>query len=536
MKLAVTMVMLLVLAAGPLYGQNPDQPPPTPEQEQPEVLTSGPVHEAFAEPVNVEPQAGLVVPDEPPAQIQEVPPDERPAGSQFVWVPGYWAWDASRNGYIWVSACWRAAPPKTYWVPGYWARVPEGWEWIPGFWAPVGGQSIEYLPAPPAIENVEPPGPPPSPDVMWVPPCRYWYDGHYILRSGYWLRGQPDWVWVPSHYTWTPRGYVFVPGHWDYALERRGVLFAPVFFPRHIRARPGFSYQLSIVVDLGVLRLNLFTYPRYSHYCFGDWYDDAYLRIGIYPRWESERIRVCYDPIYRYDRWRHVRTDPHWVENERHEYDLRRADRNLRPPRTYHEMEIREAKLPELQRRNLQIAQPLNRVIARRETAMKFEPVGRSEQRRITRQATEVRKFGDERVRWESPAVSHRTVGPLAERQEVAKPPIERREPTAGSLERKAPAKPPVTPAPTERRAEGSPAAQRPFGPGAEHAPPFVSPRDLKMTQPETVRIPRPPIVGRGAPQSRQEAVTPSSPTEERQSPRAPKGRASDRSRNKEKD
>ena len=31
-------------------------------------------------------------------------------GAQFVWVPGYWSWDADRNGYIWVSACWRAAP------------------------------------------------------------------------------------------------------------------------------------------------------------------------------------------------------------------------------------------------------------------------------------------------------------------------------------------------------------------------------------------------------------------------------------------
>ncbi len=87
MRLAVTM-MMLVWAAGPLYGQDPDQPPPTPEQEQPEVLTSGPVHEAFAEPVNLRVQAGLVVPDEPPAQIQEVPPDEKPLGSQFVWVPG----------------------------------------------------------------------------------------------------------------------------------------------------------------------------------------------------------------------------------------------------------------------------------------------------------------------------------------------------------------------------------------------------------------------------------------------------------------
>ena len=39
-------------------------------------------------------------------------------------------------------------------------------------------------------------------------------------------------------------------GYWDYALDRRGVLFAPVYFPRHIYERPMFSYTLSIAVDI----------------------------------------------------------------------------------------------------------------------------------------------------------------------------------------------------------------------------------------------------------------------------------------------
>ncbi len=45
------------------------QPPPVPSQEQPEVLTSRPVHEAFAEPVTLQAQAGLVVPNQPPANF-----------------------------------------------------------------------------------------------------------------------------------------------------------------------------------------------------------------------------------------------------------------------------------------------------------------------------------------------------------------------------------------------------------------------------------------------------------------------------------
>ncbi len=548
MRIAVTM-LLLALAAGPLYAQSPDQPPPTPDQEQPEILTSGPVHEAFAEPVNLQVQAGLVVPQEPPAQIQEVPPEERPQGDQFVWVPGYWAWDTSRQGYIWVSACWRAAPPKTYWVPGYWARVPEGWEWIPGFWASAGVQKIEYLPAPPAIEDLDPVGPPPSLDDVWVPPCRYWYEGHYILRRGYWLHAQPGWVWVPSHFTWTPRGYVFVTGHWDYALEQRGVLFAPVYFPHHLHTRPGFSYRLNVVVDLGVLQVNLFTYPRYSHYCFGDYYDAAYLRVGIFPRCESEHSRVYYDPIYRYDRWQHLRTEPHWVENERHQYDLRRDDRDLRPPRTYHEMEVRQAKLPEPQRRNVEIARPLKVDIERRRTPLKFEPVNRVEERRINRQATDVRKFGDERHRWESSAVSHKTVEPLAKAKEATKPPaVERKEPTPAPGERKVTPRPLGPSLPAERKAatppstERKPASPAPAEPKAapaaptEHAPPFVSPRSLRMTRPETVRIPRPPLVGRAAPESKREIGTPPKPTEERQTPPDTKGKGADRGRGKGKD
>ena len=73
MKTAITIVTMLVLWAYPLYSAADDSlvPPPVPSQEQPEVLTSGPVHEAFAEPVNLQVQAGLVAPQQPPANIVE---------------------------------------------------------------------------------------------------------------------------------------------------------------------------------------------------------------------------------------------------------------------------------------------------------------------------------------------------------------------------------------------------------------------------------------------------------------------------------
>src|SRR5438477_7026800 len=125
-------------------------PPPVPSQEQPEVLTSGPVHEAFAEPINGQDVDDFVAPTEPPADIEEMPPSERPEGEHYVWVPGYWSWDTDRTNYVWVTGCWREAPPDRSWVPGYWNRTGGGSQWVPGFWQAANVEEIEYLPAPPS--------------------------------------------------------------------------------------------------------------------------------------------------------------------------------------------------------------------------------------------------------------------------------------------------------------------------------------------------------------------------------------------------
>ena len=53
----------------------------------------------------------------PPAPVQEVPPDQQPQGANVQWIPGYWAWDDSRNDYIWGSGFWRDLPPGRHWVP-----------------------------------------------------------------------------------------------------------------------------------------------------------------------------------------------------------------------------------------------------------------------------------------------------------------------------------------------------------------------------------------------------------------------------------
>src|SRR5947209_20214146 len=57
-----------------------------------DVLTRGPVHEAYAEPTDPRPSATPIVPQQPPGPVPEVPPDVRPEGTNGVWIPGYWAW------------------------------------------------------------------------------------------------------------------------------------------------------------------------------------------------------------------------------------------------------------------------------------------------------------------------------------------------------------------------------------------------------------------------------------------------------------
>jgi hypothetical protein len=517
----------LFLCAYPNYSRAAEDVPPVPAEEQPEVLTSGPVHEAFAEPVNVQVQEGLVAPKEPPPNIIENAPTQRPEGDQFVLVPGYWAWDSDRNDYIWVSACWRAAPPNTYWVPGYWARVDDGWEWVAGFWAQSGSQTIEYLPAPTALADVEPVIAAPSDDFVWVPPCQYWYHDSYVVRPGYWLAARDGWVWVPSHYIWKPRGYVFSPGHWDYSLERRGVLFAPVYFSHGHHFRAGFRFSPSIVISLGMLQVNLFTCPRYSHFYFGDYYDDAFIRIGIFPRFECERIHTWYDPIYVYDRWNNRRSEPHWRDHEQHEYDLRHNDRDLRPPRTYHEMETREAGMSADQRKNFHVAHPMTERTASAAT-MRFQQIDTRTQRNINTQATEVHKLSEKRNQWESVPKTEKTTQPSkgskglfgrketvtqsAEHKGSVTQPTEHKETVTQSAEHKGS----VT-QPSEHKEQVTQPAERKGAvtKPADNTPAFVPPRKVRATGSEKVTIPKSPVEGKSVSSDKSNAGPPSRPVEE---------------------
>jgi hypothetical protein len=175
-----------------------------------EVLTRGPVHEAFVQTVTFDPQPGIVVRKAPPETIEEVPPEQKPEGANVAWIPGYWAWDEEKSDFIWVSGIWRTLPPGRQWVPGYWAKSEQGFQWTSGYWADIKVSESQYLPEPPATVEVGPNINAPSPEYSWIPGCWVWHLGRYAWRPGYWAKMRLDWVWVPSYYVWTPRGYIFV--------------------------------------------------------------------------------------------------------------------------------------------------------------------------------------------------------------------------------------------------------------------------------------------------------------------------------------
>ena len=76
-----------------------------------QVLTRGPVHEAFASASMTGSTAGVVIARAPYEPVTEVPPDLRPEGDDVAWIPGYWCWDDDRSDFIWVSGVWRDLPP-----------------------------------------------------------------------------------------------------------------------------------------------------------------------------------------------------------------------------------------------------------------------------------------------------------------------------------------------------------------------------------------------------------------------------------------
>ncbi len=366
-----------------------------------EVLTRGPVHEAFAETVTFDPEPGIVVARATPELIEELPPEQRPEGADVEWIPGYWAWDDERNDFLWVSGVWRALPPGREWVPGYWGRIQEGFQWTSGYWADSQASEIEYLPEPPETVEVGPNIAPPSADYNWMPGSWVWRQGRYVWRPGHWMTVQPDWDWVPAHYVWAPRGYVFVDGYWDYSVVRRGVLFAPVYFNAGIYTRKGFSYSPATVIDLAVFSDHLFLRPHYHHYYFGDYYAPDYHKAGFYASFSFNSGRRGYDPIYAQQHWQH-RHDPEWGRRVEVNFRYRRDHEDARPPRTLAAQRQLASTSAQPYEKTRVIAISLNQLAKRRDTPLRFRPLAPEEKQTLTQRGKDIQSFREDRRRLEA--------------------------------------------------------------------------------------------------------------------------------------
>ena len=69
----------------------------------------------------------------PPLPIYEQPPIPAP---DYVWLPGYWAWDNDFYDYYWVPGTWAAAPePGLLWTPAWWGWSDGAYAFHEGYWA-----------------------------------------------------------------------------------------------------------------------------------------------------------------------------------------------------------------------------------------------------------------------------------------------------------------------------------------------------------------------------------------------------------------
>jgi hypothetical protein len=324
---------LLLITTG--VSESQEQPPPPPDQPaaagDTEAMARGPVHEAYAEPVNYQPQPGPVVTKQPPDPIEEQPPDQKPDGTNVQWIPGYWAWDEQSKDYLWVSGFWRDVPPGQRWVPGAWQEVEGGWQWSPGFWTSDQNDQVNYVPSPPPDIDAGPSVPPQNETDIYVPGCWVWRDTRFLWRPGFFVGFRPDWVWTPAHYVWTPGGCVFVEGFWDHPLERRGLLFSPVRFLR--REFAGFVFTPSFVVQPDFLLTALFVGPHRHNFFFGDFFEDRFERVGFVPWFDFRPTRRSFDPLFNHFRVA-FRDDPAWERNLRELFRARFSGEVPRPPHT----------------------------------------------------------------------------------------------------------------------------------------------------------------------------------------------------------
>lgn len=451
-----------------------------------QILTRGPVHEAFAETVTFDPQPGIQVPKAPPDAIEELPPSQKPEGANVAWIPGYWAWDEDREDFLWVSGTWRALPPGRQWVPGYWAKSGEGVQWISGYWADAEQGEVQYLPEPPATVESGPNGAAPSLDQIWVSGNWIWNQNRYVWQPGYWAPAQQNWLWTPSHYQYSPRGYVFVNGYYDYSLARRGVLFAPVYFNSSVYSQQGFSYSPAMAISLAVFSNQLFLRPNYGHYYFGDYYGSSYSGAGYYPWFSFNSGGYGYDPFYAQQTWQN-RQNPGWAKSVQADFQNRVDNESARPPRT---LADQQSLLKSSDKSGAAVAMPLETLAKSKDSPLKLQPVTKEEQQTLAKHGQAVHEFRSERQKQEAKGTDS-----------SAEKPSKQSEPATAKLP-----KSPIQAPPSDKLAK-------------DHTPPKI--HEAPASDPKVEPKPRPTVATGQSPKAAPTAVKTAKPALPQEKPKA---------------
>ncbi len=270
--------------------------------QDPQPAERGPIHEAFAQPVEARSTRGPILTKEPPAPVTEQPPDEKPEGDNVLWIDGYWHFDPDRDDFIWISGFWRQTPPGQVWMPGRFEKDGDGRRWYSGYWQveEQANQEPEQEQPPPSLD-VGPTIPAPQPNMTWAPGFYVRQERRWAWRTGTWITYRPGWVWSPARWIYTPSGFVFTSGYWDYPLEYRGVIYAPVYYPRGWIARPGYFYRPSVIIVNNDLSCGLFNRPGAGIYYFGNYFSPVYGNQG-YVFWANQRPIYRPDPLFVYYR------------------------------------------------------------------------------------------------------------------------------------------------------------------------------------------------------------------------------------------
>ncbi len=279
-----------------------------------EVLTRGPIHEAFATQYQMNAVAGAKIEAAPPALIDEIAPNVRPAGANVTWIPGYWAWDIAAKDFLWVSGTWRNSPPNHRWTPGYWNRVDGGYQWMSGFWLPATQAQVNYYAAPPQSLERGPTSQAPSQNHFWIPGCYVPNNGRYAWQPGYWGQYQQNYVWTPACNVMTAGGYIYIPGYWDLRLDQRGTLFAPAYINLTGTAANAIRYTPQAVIPVQALQFHLFAQANSSTYLFGNYYGAEYASLGLTPWYAGQIVQGVPDPLFGYYNWMYAASGSNYLD------------------------------------------------------------------------------------------------------------------------------------------------------------------------------------------------------------------------------